>query len=162
MERFNKLLKEVKKNLSSLINAIKGTEVMSQKLEAIFNCFLNNKVPDAWMDVSLGYPSLKPLNSWVEDLVARLEFISSWVVDGPPKTFWVASFFFPQGFMTATMQTYARSTGKPIDTLGFRTHVLDVCILVLQYCGNSCESVVCQPSKCSNLQEQNTLSHVSE
>ena len=95
MERFNKLLKEVKKNLSSLINAIKGTEVMSQKLEAIFNCFLNNKVPDAWMDVSLGYPSLKPLNSWVEDLVARLEFISSWVVDGPPKTFWVASFFFP-------------------------------------------------------------------
>lgn len=29
MERFNKLLKEVKKNLTSLVNAIKGTEVMS-------------------------------------------------------------------------------------------------------------------------------------
>ena len=29
LDRFNKLLKEVKKNLSSLINAIKGTEVMS-------------------------------------------------------------------------------------------------------------------------------------
>ena len=28
--------------------------------------------------------------------------------------------------MTATMQTYARSTGKPIDTLGFTTHVLDI------------------------------------
>ena len=29
MERFNKLLKEVRKNLVSLQNAIKGTEVMS-------------------------------------------------------------------------------------------------------------------------------------
>jgi len=28
--------------------------------------------------------------------------------------------------MTATMQTYARATGKPIDTLGFETHVLDI------------------------------------
>ena len=24
------------------------------------------------------------------------------------------------------MQTYARATGKPIDTLGFETHVLDI------------------------------------
>jgi len=29
LDRFNKLLKEVKKNLASLVNAIKGTEVMS-------------------------------------------------------------------------------------------------------------------------------------
>jgi len=28
--------------------------------------------------------------------------------------------------MTASMQTYARATGKPIDTLGFVTHVLDI------------------------------------
>ena len=29
LDRFNKLLKEVKKNLSSLVNALRGTEVMS-------------------------------------------------------------------------------------------------------------------------------------
>lgn len=28
--------------------------------------------------------------------------------------------------MTATMQTYARATGKPIDTLDFTTHVLEI------------------------------------
>ena len=28
--------------------------------------------------------------------------------------------------MTATMQTYARATGKPIDTLSFKTHVLEI------------------------------------
>lgn len=119
MERFNKLLKVVKANLKSLENAIKGTEVMSSRLEEIFNCFLNNKVPPAWMDNSIGYPSLKPLDSWIRDLVERVDFIGSWVRNGPPQTFWVAAFFFPQGFMTATMQTYARATGKPIDTLGF-------------------------------------------
>jgi dynein heavy chain len=99
---------------------------MSAKLEEIFNCFINNKVPPSWMDNTLGFPSLKPLDSWVNDLVARLDFMGSWVREGPPKTFWVSCFFFPQGFMTATMQTYARATGKPIDTLGFVTHVSEI------------------------------------
>jgi len=65
MERFNKLMKEVRRNLGSLINAIKGTEVMSSKLENIFNSFLNNKTPESWMDNNLGFPSLKPLASWI-------------------------------------------------------------------------------------------------
>ena len=78
------------------------------------------------MDNNIGYPSLKPLGSWIKDLVDRIVFIGGWVTEGPPLTFWVASFFFPQGFMTATMQTYARATGKPIDTLGFTTHVRDI------------------------------------
>lgn len=126
MERFNKLLKEVKKNLTSLVNAIKGTEVMSSKLEDIFNAFLYNKVPASWMDNNIGFPSLKPLDSWVKDLCERIKFISEWVYNGTPKTFWLAAFFFPQGFMTATMQTYARATGKPIDTLSFTTHVTEM------------------------------------
>ena len=125
MERFNKLLKEVKKNLKSLENAIKGTEVMSAILEDIFNSFLDNKVPASWMEGNIGFPSLKPLDSWIKDLVDRLVFMGNWVRHGPPMTFWLAAFFFPQGFMTATMQTYARATGKPIDTLGFHTHILE-------------------------------------
>lgn len=39
------------------------------------------------------------------------------------KSYWLSSLFFPQGFMTATMQTYARRTQIPIDTLTFRTEV---------------------------------------
>ncbi len=96
---------------------------MSMELEMMFNDFLNNKVPVMW--VKVGYPSLKPLSSWVPDLIRRVEFISNWLYNGPPKTFWLPSFFFPQGFMTATLQTYARKTQTPIDTLAFRTHILD-------------------------------------
>jgi len=111
---------------SSLINlgkAIEGTSVMSLELEHMFNSFLNGKVPALWE--SAAYLSLKPLKSWVIDLIHRLEFLGKWLYEGPPKSYWVPAFFFPQGFMTATFQTYARKTATPIDTLAFRTVVRD-------------------------------------
>jgi len=40
---------------------------MSMDLERMFNNFIDNKVPLMWSNV--GYPSLKPLNSWFDDLI---------------------------------------------------------------------------------------------
>lgn len=97
---------------------------MSQDLENIFNSFLNFKTPENWLSNTLGYPSLKPLGSWFIDFLSRLQFMRDWLEKGPPNSYWLPAFFFPQGFMTATMQTYARSTQTPIDTLAFRTNVL--------------------------------------
>jgi len=48
VERFNKLLKIMKKTLVDLQKAIKGTVVMSIELENMFNAFLNTKVPENW------------------------------------------------------------------------------------------------------------------
>lgn len=45
VERFNKLIKVMKKSLSDLQKAIKGTVVMSIQLENMFNAFLDKKVP---------------------------------------------------------------------------------------------------------------------
>jgi hypothetical protein len=42
---------------------------MSEQLEMVYNAFLNNQVPSMWADAA--YPSLKPLGSWVTDLVYR-------------------------------------------------------------------------------------------
>lgn len=39
------------------------------------------------------------------------------------ESYWVSAFFFPQGFMTASLQTYARQEKIAIDTLYFRTEV---------------------------------------
>lgn len=39
------------------------------------------------------------------------------------NSYWVSSLFFPQGFMTAAMQTYARRTHIAIDTLMFNTQI---------------------------------------
>jgi len=70
IDRFNVLLKVMKNSLVMLDKAIQGTVVMSLDLEMMSVKFLDNKVPDNW--VKVGYPSLKPLASWVTDLIERL------------------------------------------------------------------------------------------
>jgi hypothetical protein len=68
--RFNGLLSVVKKSLVDVVKAIKGEVVMSQQLEEMGNSMVKGWVPAMWSAVS--YPSLKPLGSWVNDLLARL------------------------------------------------------------------------------------------
>jgi dynein heavy chain len=121
MGKFNKLLSKMQRTLTEIQRAIKGFVVMSSELEAMFNSFLLQKVPAVWTSVS--YLSQKPLASWFKDMLARVEFMSNWLANGPPAAFWMSAFFFPQGFMTAALQTHARATQIAIDTLDFRTEV---------------------------------------
>lgn len=46
---------------------------MSIQLESMFDSFLLKKVPELWEKVA--YPSLKPLSSWLPDLIERVEFM---------------------------------------------------------------------------------------
>jgi len=120
--RFNKLLNTVKVSLENLIKAIKGFVVMSQELESVFDSLLNNEVPHAWSTVA--YLSLKPLGGWVTDLHRRITFMADWIENGQPKTFWLPGFFFPQGFLTGTLQNHARKYNIPIDTLKFAYEIV--------------------------------------
>ena len=120
--RFNKLLQVILSSLHNIKKAIKGLAVMSEQLEAVFNSIVMNKVPSMWSDAA--YPSLKPLGSWVQDLDLRLQFIAQWMEVGPPKSYWMSGFFFPQGFITGALQNYARKYDVPIDALKFRFDVL--------------------------------------
>ena len=65
---------------------------MSLELEKMGVSFLNAKVPEAWEKVA--YLSLKPLGSWVKDLIDRLAFFLKWnQLD--INSFWISAFFFP-------------------------------------------------------------------
>eukprot|EP00796_Vickermania_ingenoplastis_P008354 gene8354-5852_t len=120
--RYNRLLRFIHNNLNEFIKAVKGEVVMSAELEAVGSSFFINEVPASW--AGLAYPSLKPLSSWVEDLVLRVAFIQSWYDSGAPKVYWMGGFFFPQAFLTGTLQNYARQVQAAIDTISFSFHVL--------------------------------------
>ncbi|CAH8627144.1 unnamed protein product [Schistosoma bovis] len=122
IDRFNKLLKIIKNSLKQLQKAIKGFIVMSEDLEGVYTAFIQNSVPEIWSSKS--YPSLKPLGSWIKDLVLRCDFINTWMIRGKPLSFWISGFFFPQGFLTGILQNYARKYNYPIDHLTFHFNVL--------------------------------------
>jgi len=91
--------------------------VLSAELEAMGNACFDQRVPASWTAVA--YPSLKPLGPWFKDLLARLEFMTRWIDRGIPPSYWVSGFFFPQGFLTACLQNFARKYSFPIDTVAF-------------------------------------------
>jgi len=121
--RFNRLIGRVSSTLKDVQKAIKGLVVMSAELEDMGNAMVVGKVPGLWAAVA--YPSLKPLGSWTNDLLERLQFLGSWMNEGvAPNVFWVSGFFFTQAFITGTLQNYARKYSKPIDTVDFDFRVL--------------------------------------
>ncbi|KAJ8779395.1 hypothetical protein J1605_012684 [Eschrichtius robustus] len=143
VDRFNNLLRLIHTSLDTLSKAIAGLVVMSEEMEKVYNSFLNNQVPSLWSNTA--YPSLKPLGSWVKDLILRTAFVDVrkftslgsdefddtvgpklWLKRGQPKSFWISGFFFPQGFLTGTLQNHARKYNLPIDELSFKYNMIPI------------------------------------
>ncbi|XP_043932324.1 dynein axonemal heavy chain 1 [Protopterus annectens] len=120
--RYNRLLKVISQTLNDLLKALKGLVVMSSELELMSGSLYNNSVPELWK--SKAYPSLKPLASWVMDLLQRIQFLQKWISEGIPAVFWISGFFFPQAFLTGTLQNFARKMIISIDTISFDFKVM--------------------------------------
>mmetsp|Transcript_18166 Transcript_18166/g.40267 ORF Transcript_18166/g.40267 Transcript_18166/m.40267 type:complete len:402 (+) Transcript_18166:68-1273(+) len=116
-QRYNNLLHAMHRTLIDLQRALKGFVVLSAELEAMGNACFDQRVPSGW--TAAAYPSLKPLGPWFKDLLQRLVFVSEWIDQGIPPSVWISGFFFPQGFLTAILQNYARKYQIPIDTVTF-------------------------------------------
>jgi len=121
--RYNKLIAVMGESMRQIKKALRGEEVMSEELERMEKSLFNNMVPDNWSEK--GFLSLKPLNSWIKDLNDRVDFLNKWIANGTPSVFWISGFFFPQAFLTGTLQNYARRHQIAIDKLSFQFLIHD-------------------------------------
>lgn len=87
------------------------------------NSLFDQQVPKIWADV--GFLSMKSLGSWTQDLIDRIKFLQGWIDGGTPNVFWISGFFFPQAFITGTLQNYARKYVIAVDRIDFEVKVLD-------------------------------------
>ena len=123
VQRFNNLLQVVKVSLHQLIRAMKGEIIMSAEIEEVSESLQVNRVPQLWTRNS--YESMHNLGTWVADLRKRINFLNKWVSAGYPQSYWLTVFFFPQGFLTAVLQNYARQHGVAVNKLNFKVNVHD-------------------------------------
>lgn len=68
---------------------------MSITLEKMFDSLLLKRVPENWENVA--YPSLKPIGSWMPDLIQRVAFFKNWAQNDLQDSYWLSAMFFPQG-----------------------------------------------------------------
>ena len=82
----------------------------------------------------------------VNDLVLRLAFVEDWMLNGAPKSFWISGFYFPQSFLTGTLQTHARKYQLPIDQLSYKFKVFSG--LRISPETYECPSLICSLACC--------------
>jgi len=121
LDRYNRLLRSVRGSLGNISKAILGLVSVTPDLEEVMESLTKLRVPKTW---SKTYPSLKPLGSWFTDLILRCDQLRLWSESDLPKYFWLSGFTYPTGFLTAVLQTSARTNGVPIDALSWEFPVL--------------------------------------
>jgi len=94
VEKYNHLMRIMIIHLKNVQLALVGEVVMSAELDALATALFNNQVPFEWNEKN-GFLTLKPLATWFNDLVGRVEFIDGWIKNGLPYVFWLNKFVFP-------------------------------------------------------------------
>jgi dynein heavy chain len=123
-EKFNRLLKIMTASLKDLRKAVKGLIVMTAEIEAVGKALYTNEQPEMWS--KKGPLSLKSLSDWTLDLVQRCGFFMDWFESSKsPIIYWISGFFFPQAYLTAALQNYARKMLFAIDSLSFGFYLMD-------------------------------------
>ncbi|XP_014779882.1 dynein axonemal heavy chain 10 isoform X2 [Octopus bimaculoides] len=113
LERFNVLIRRIKKSLTMLIRALNGEVGMSSELDDVARCLFNGAIPSIWR--RLTPPTLKTLGNWMAHFEKRYRQYNGWVNDGEPHAMWLSGLHIPESYLTALVQATCRKNGWPLD-----------------------------------------------
>jgi len=121
-ERMNVLLTEIRRSLNELKLGLEGALNISDAMELLQKSLFQDRVPASW--TKAGYPSLKSLQPWYNNLLERVDQMHQWSESlQTPRSVWTSGLFNPMAFLTAVMQVTARSRGWPLDLVTIITKV---------------------------------------
>jgi dynein heavy chain len=124
-DRMNTLLGEISRSLNECKLGLTGALNISEAMEGVTDALFLNRVPGSW--ASVGYPSLKALGAWIENLKQRALQLQSWSrALSPTDSCWLPGLFNPMAFLTAVTQTTARLHNYPLDSMGILTTVTNL------------------------------------
>jgi len=115
---------EMTRSLLELQLGFKGELTMSGPMEDLMNSLYNEKIPTWWG--KLGFPSTRPLASWLGNLKERCGQLDEWCGDPItiPKVVDIAKLFNPQSYLTAIKQKCCQEQMLELDKLMVFTDVL--------------------------------------
>jgi dynein heavy chain len=121
VDRLQILITATRKTLLELKLAIDGTIIMSPALQDALNNLHDGRVPRAWNKISWHAATL---GLWFTELTGRHEQLFNWLTVDRPKSFWLAGFYNPQGFLTSVQQEVTRNKqGWALDDVILKTEV---------------------------------------
>jgi len=122
-DSMNGLASEMARGLGELQLGFKGELTMSEQMEQLAEALFEEKLPEWW--VRLGFPSTRPLRSWLVNLKERCTQLDDWIADplNIPKVVDVSKLFNPQSFLTAIKQRCCQESAQELDKLQVFTEV---------------------------------------
>jgi len=119
----NGLVYEMVRGLSELQQGFKGELTMSEQMEQLADALYKETLPTWW--IKLGFPSTRPLRSWLMNLKDRCSQLEEWINDplNIPKVVDVSKLFNPQSFLTAIKQLCCQTQNLELDRLHVFTEV---------------------------------------
>merc|ERR1712048_1065008 len=100
-----------RKTFQDIIDAVDGSIIMTPEIVNSIDALFDGKVPPRWVNDASGAEIswIKPsFPLWFSSLLERNLQLNTWLRNERPKTFSLAGFFNPQGFLTAMKQEVVR------------------------------------------------------
>ncbi|XP_058790035.1 dynein axonemal heavy chain 7-like [Phymastichus coffea] len=120
---YNKYLSTIKNSLVKLKRAYDGYTPWTLELENLAQEIFQQQVPSSWrFDLTF---CITKLPKFILNLLERIKFISSWIINGHPQYYWFGGLISCKRLLSTLKMTFARKKQVPMNQVAFEFSVLD-------------------------------------